>query len=313
MKRLFFLLLLVVMSLCLCPATYAAESFVLALSPISAPAKLKGMDQLYKWTVDFIAKDKRYAVTDKKDDKTTHLLVISVEQGKKGYELVVKGGAITADQDTMTAKVSEKSFDSQAEAAIAKAVRALLDYKPAKTKMLIKIQGSADEGDADGGLVEEPIAKALAAEYDRVPADPYKLPLGPKDIPQLYKGDKKLLKTLGQGSGAELLIVGTVHMPKTKNVGGEAENRYRGVAHARIRVWDMNRGVPLSEASLDLTGEGIFSEMVYSLFNAAGEKGAAEIRKDLGFTEPKPEAKPVKSDKKKPAEDAEEGGETGEE
>ena len=109
------------------------------------------------------------------------------------------------------------------------------------------------------------------------------MPVKDKDVPSLYKGDKKKLAILKKDAACDLLVVGTVHMPATKNVGGAQDNRYRGKAEVRLRVWDLARHMVLSEVKMDLNGEGIFSELLYSLFDAASVQSTEQIKKDLGF------------------------------
>lgn len=261
------------------------SSFVVAFDKVKAPKNLKSK-LLTSFTKDFLKRDKRYTIVAKQDDKTTHTLAIKVAKKGRSYKFVMKGlmiagGAEASFETTLKGRVSV----ARVEAEIARGIRTLFDFEPEKMKVMLRILGISEEGDADAGVVEDAIYSAIEVEYDQVVADYYTMPVKDKDVPYLAKGDKKRLKAIREKSGADLLITGTIKMPKTKNIGGATENLYKGKALVRIKVWDLKKHHQVTEVKLDLNGQGIFSELVFSLFDAAAKKSAEEIKQDLGFPE----------------------------
>ena len=267
----------------------AERGRVVSIVGIKTPKRLKAAKEIKAFVKSFIMRDRRYTVTEKKDESTTHTISVKISKKGKTLHFSLKGAVLGGDEAEYTASLPLKPALAEIETQIMKGVRDMFDYQPEKTKVLLKILGSAAEGDADGMSIEDTIMRAIADEYEQVPADPYKLPVKDKDVRKLYKGDKKTLKTIRDVGGAELLIAGTVRMPKTKNVGGAASNNYRGKVDVKIRVWDLKRRMIISAIKLTFNGEGIFSELMFSLFSAAAEKSAAHIRDDLGFLEKEPE------------------------
>lgn len=273
-------------------ASYAAgnlkssgSAFVIKLDKIKTASRIKAKD-VEKFTKEFLTRDKRYTFAEKPDAKPTHVLNIKIAKSGKNHKftmsgLIIAGGAEASFEKEISGRLSNIKVETE----IARAIRTLFDYRPEKQKVMFKISGKSEEGEADGAMVEDEIYRAIDSEYDQVVADYYTMPVKDKDVPFLFKGDKKRFKTICEKSGVDVLITGTVTMPKTKNVGGASENRYKGSAIVRLRVWDLKKHIVITEVKLDLTGEGVFSELVFSLFDAAAKKSAEEIKNDLGFPE----------------------------
>lgn len=283
----------------------ALESrYVVSFSGVKAYKDFKDAKRLDEFLKNFLTLDKRYTLV-KREKNVTHSLAITLNKEAKKSVILKMTGEVTDGQTAdHEAKLSRKPTLGMIESQIARGIREMFDYQPKHSKVLIKIQGVSEEGDADAGGVEEAIYQVISSEYDLVGADPYKLPIKDQDMPFLLKGEKGRLKKIAKEGGVDLLIVGTVQMPKTKNIGGPTANLYRGKALVRICGWDLKHGGQVSEVKMDLNGEGIFSELVFSLFSAAAEKSAAEIRKDLGFPEPRTdEAAPAakEDDEEKPS------------
>ena len=268
-------------------AKAALESkYVVSFSGVKAYKGFKDAKRLNAFLKNFMTLDKRYTLVKREKDITHSLNITLNKERKKNVILKMIGDVTDGPTASHEVKLSRKPTLGMVEAQIARGIREMFDYQPKHSKVLIKILGISEEGDADAGGVEEAIFQVISSEYDLVGADPYKLPVKDKDIPFLYKGEKGRLKKIAKAGGVDLLIVGTIKMPKTKNIGGPTANLYRGKALVRICGWDLKNGGQVSEVKMDLNGEGIFTELVFSLFSAAAEKSAAEVRKDLGFPEP---------------------------
>ncbi len=277
------LAILLLVSLLSAQSSAADDKRFIVLEPVKAAKSLKGFDKLQTFAKAFLERDSRVAVQTAPDDKTTHFLSVQAKKSGRQILLTVTGKNKGGEKADVTAKLSARPGQAEVEAQFAKAVRLLFDYKPARTKALVRILAKAAQGEADGGVVQDKIERTLAAEYEFVSADPYKLPVTDKDVPFLYKGDKGRLKKLLEGGGAELLVTGTVDIPKAKNVGSATEVRFKGKARAKIRVWDVKNHRRLSDLDLTLNAEGIFSELIYLLLEGAGDQTSKRIAADLGF------------------------------
>lgn len=280
----------------------AATTYTVAILSVTTPGKeAKPLGEFIK---GFLQRDPRYTVTAAVEEgKTTHTLTVVLAKAKKGLTLTLKGSALKGKDGDFEAALADKAPLAAIESEVSRGLRELFDYKPPKRKLMIKVTAAAADGEADGAMVGDAIAKAVGGEFNVVTADPYKYPVKDENLPALLKGDKKLLAQF-PADAADVLIVGMIQIPAVKNVGGAATNRYQGLAKVRIVGYDLKRQSPITEVTMDLRGEGVYSELIYSLLSAAGQKSAQEVVKDLGLPmakapEPKKEeqkASPVEED-----------------
>lgn len=244
-------------------------------------------EALRQYASDFLSRDKRYTVVKKPSEDVKREIQITLTPRGKTIEFSLSHHtAGDKNEENVKAFVSElpsRLATVQIETEIAKGIREVLDFKPEKYKMLVAIHGSAAEGEIDGAMIQDAIVQALKNEFESIPPDPYKFPIGEKNIPKLYKGDKKLLAEIRKKGNADYLFAGTVHMPKTKDIGGAQANLYEGKAVVRIKGWDLKRRKIVSEVKMDLNGKGIYSELLYTLFEAAAKKSASQVKMDMGF------------------------------
>jgi hypothetical protein len=257
------------------------------IKPIEAFKGLQDLDKLLDFATDFVQLDPRYTVTHKADAAASVVIQMSFSRSKKGMTLTIKSDTVGIRQGDYSTDLSARPTLAKIEAEISRGLRLTMDYKPAVRKMLVKIMGTAAEGDAYGESVEDAIVEALKAEFERLDNDESTYPVADSDVPALLKGSKTPLDKI-RAAGVNLLVVGTVTVPKTKNIGGASENLYRGKAEVLVKVWDLTRQHLMTQINLELTGEGAFTELVYKLFEGAGEKTADMLLNDMGY--PKPEA-----------------------
>lgn len=310
--RSLFVALLLLSSLLIAPSALAEEaatSYNVAVLSVTTPPPGKDAKPLGEFIKSFLERDPRYVVTTTQEEgKTTHTLTVILAKGKKGMTLTLKGSALKGKDGDYEAALADRAPLAAIESEISRGLRELFDYKPPKRKLMIKVIAQAADGEADGAMVADAITKAVSSEFNTVTADPYKYPIKDENMAALVKGDKKLLAQF-PATVADVLIVGTIQIPAVKNVGGAATNRYQGVAKVRIVGFDLKRQSPVTEVTMDLRGEGVFSELIYSLLLAAGQKSAQEVVKDFGLALPKaPEVKKEES-KASPVEEDEEAGE----
>lgn len=287
-------------------AEEAATFYNVAVLSVTTPPPGKDAKPLNEFIKSFLERDPRYVVTGAVEEgKTTHTLSVVLAKGKKGMTLTLKGSALKGKDGDFEAALADRAPLAAIESEISRGLRELFDYKPPKRKLMIKVTAQAADGEADGAMVADAIAKAVSGEFNQVTADPYKYPIKDENMAALVKGDKKLLAQF-PATVADVLIVGSIQIPAVKNVGGAATNRYQGVAKVRVVGYDLKRQTPVTEVTMDLKGEGVFSELIYSLLSAAGQKSAQEVVKDFGL--PAPKAPEVKKEEKKssPVEEDEE-------
>ncbi len=266
--------------------------YTLQFSDVKTPSKLHALKGMNEFVQSFFALDSRYTLSKAKTDKTTHTLEITFTKKKKNISGLIVASVVGSDPVKQSFTLPIKVNQTEAEAELSRQLRTLFDYKPAKRKVLLRIKANAAEGDADGAGIEDQIYQTINSEFEQVSANPYELPVKDEDVAHLFKGDKKRFAILKDKAGVDILIVGTINIPATKNLGGATENFYRGKLNAKIKMWDVKHNRLMSNLDMNFTGEGIFSELLYSLTAAAGDKIAPILRKDLGLPAPKTEEKP---------------------
>ncbi len=249
---------------------------------------------------DFLLNDKRFKIV-KSAKQADFSLAISVK-GKKTTKLKIHAVTNEGGEETYEKDLGKKPAVLVVVGEVRRGLRQLFVYKPARRKALVKIVATAEGQDTDAGQVEMAAWDVLRPEYDEVMADPYKLPVKNAQIAKIVKKeDKKLIKKFKE-NGVDLLIVGTIKLPKIKDVGGAASNMYKGTMSLELKAINTSDYRLYSYLKSDFTGKGQYSELLFNLMDGAAKHVGEGLFNELGF--PRVEAE---EDEAPDAEDEEEG------
>ena len=131
------------------------KGFTVALTSVKASGR--GFAKLSDSVKAFFSRDSRYTVVSGLGEGVTHTLAIEIVRAKGKQQLKLKGALVNGAEAEYVGELSKRPSLAEVEAELSRGLRELFDYQPAPRKIMLRIVGTAEEGDADGGSVEDAI------------------------------------------------------------------------------------------------------------------------------------------------------------